>query len=348
MLYAAENPHGGDIYGRKILLDYSANTNPYGTPEGVLEAVRDCLSDLHHYPDPYCRDLAAAIAAHEGLPRDYILCGNGAADLIYGFCRALRPGKALMTAPTFSEYALGLSDCEIVRYELREENSFDLTEAFLPFLESTSPDAVFLCTPNNPTGRLIAPSLLERILCVTRKRGIRLFLDECFLDLSTGAQTMKGYLRENPQLLILRAFTKSYGMAGLRLGYCLSSDAELLAAMAAQSQPWNVSIPAQRAGIAALGEGAFLEKTRRTVEAERAWLLDALKGLGLRSNPSCANFILFHGPLDLKEKLLAEGIAIRDCGNYFGLGPGWYRIAVRLHHQNEALMEALGRSVGKD
>ena len=134
MLYNTKNPHGGDIYAGKVLLDYSANTNPFGTPQAVQEAIAEALPRLHRYPDPYCRKLVAAIAERETVPEKYILCGNGAADLIYAYARAVHPQKAAMPAPTFSEYALGLSDCEISYYFLQESNDFALDSGILDFL----------------------------------------------------------------------------------------------------------------------------------------------------------------------------------------------------------------------
>ena len=120
MLYQTKNPHGGDIYAGDITLDFSANTNPYGTPEGVRQAIRDCLCRLDRYPDPYCRQLTAAIAAFEGVRPEYILCGNGAAELIRSWCAAVRPRLALELAPTFSEYSLALTQagCRVERYNL--------------------------------------------------------------------------------------------------------------------------------------------------------------------------------------------------------------------------------------
>ena len=156
MLYQQmENQHGGDVYGGGITLDFSANTNPLGTPPGVLEAVCRALPQLHRYSDPYCRRLVQAIAAHEQVPASYILCGNGAADLIYTYCAALRPRTAVEPAPTFAEYGLGLAQvgCRVTPYFLHQAENFDVDEGFLPFLEEKKPEAVFLCTPNNPTGR---------------------------------------------------------------------------------------------------------------------------------------------------------------------------------------------------
>ncbi len=343
MLYQTENQHGGDVYGGGITLDFSANTNPLGTPPGVLEAVRRGLPQLHRYPDPYCRQLVQAIAAHEQVPASYVLCGNGAADLIYAYCAALRPRTAAEPAPTFAEYGLGLAQvgCRVAPYFLHQAENFDVDEGFLPFLEAKKPEVVFLCTPNNPTGRLLPLPLLEQILQGCAAWGARVFLDECFLDLTEGGISAKSLLAAHPELLILKAFTKSYGMAGIRLGYCLCADSALLHRMASASQPWNVSSLAQSAGVAALAEQDFLQRTRSLVHTERRWLTDSLTALGFWVCPSQANFLLFHGPLGLREGLLRQGIAIRGCGNYSGLDDGWYRIAVRPHAENEALITAI-------
>jgi len=343
MLYQTNNPHGGDIYGDEIRLDFSANTNPFGTPQGVLNAVRTALEAMHRYPDPYCRKLVQAIAAHETVDPAYVLCGNGAAELIYAYCEAVRPKLAMELAPTFAEYSLGLErvGCRVERYVLRKENAFLVDGAVLDVIKRCLPDVLFLCNPNNPTGQLIEPSLMEDLLRLCAELEIRLFVDECFLDLTDGGVSLKTHLAEHPNLLILKAFTKSYGMAGIRLGYCLSADAELLTAMSRSTQPWNVSSLAQAAGVAALQESAFLEETKALIAVERPWLQVQLESLGYWVCPSAANYLLFHAPETLCQELRRKKIAIRDCDNYHGLGPGWYRIAVRTHEENQQLIQAM-------
>ena len=343
MLYHTTNPHGGDVYDGEIQLDFSANTNPYGTPRGVLDAMSAVLTRVHQYPDPYCRELVKAISEFEGVPKDWILCGSGAAELIYSYCEALRPETAMELAPTFSEYALALErvGCRVERYSLKKENHFSLTEEFLPVLARIRPDVLFLCNPNNPTGQVIGLPLLEKILNLCHQQGTALFVDECFLDLSDDGVSLKARLGEHPKLFLLKAFTKSYGMAGVRLGYCLCSDPALLEKMSHTVPPWNVSTLAQAAGIAALQERAFLQKTRALIPVERQWLKGQLEALGFWVCPSRANYLLFQGRPDLREQLRKQGIAIRGCGNYHGLEQGWYRIAVRLHEENERLIQAM-------
>ena len=345
MLYQSKNPHGGDLYSRPIRLDFSANTNPFGTPDSVKQALLDCADLLHQYPDPYCRELVAAIADFEALPKEQILCGNGAADLIFAFCQAVKPKRALELAPTFSEYSAAMDSvgCQVERYALREDEDFTLTEDFLLYLQQGQWDVLFLCNPNNPTGQTIPSELLEKIADLCHKKGIWLFLDECFQDLTdeTAAYSMKHRLSENSSLFILKAFTKSYGMAALRLGYGLCGNTELLAAMSRSVQSWNVSLPAQKAGIAALNEEDFLRRTREMIQQERTWLKEQLTQLDCRVIPSQANYLFFHSEDNLYEELLKQGIQIRNCSNYHGLSKGWYRAAVKLHQQNQELIEAL-------
>ena len=135
MLYQTENRHGGDIYGG-IALDFSANVSPLGTPRSVTDAIERALPELYRYPDPYCRTLVQTISEYEGVPKNFVLCGNGASELIYAYCGAVRPKRAMELAPTFSEYSLALrrTGCEVVRFALKQEENFDLRKDFLPFL----------------------------------------------------------------------------------------------------------------------------------------------------------------------------------------------------------------------
>ena len=156
--------HGGDVYtamenGLERPLDFSANIGPLGLPPAVAEAARRAVGSCDTYPDPLCRRLTAALAEAEGVPADWIACGDGAAELLFRFAGALRPKKALLLAPGFAEYeqALAAAGCEIVFHSLRREDGFLPTSALL---EAIGPDidAVMLCNPHNPTGALMSPT----------------------------------------------------------------------------------------------------------------------------------------------------------------------------------------------
>ena len=344
MLYNKKNPHGGDVYSEQITLDFSSNTNPLGTPPGVVAAIRAAAAQVRQYPDPYCRALVSAIAAYEHVPARAVLCGAGAAELIYAYCQALRPVCAAELAPTFLEYSAAASyyGARVVRYTLSAEREFLPDEGLLAFLAEQKPEVLFLCSPNNPTGRCFPRPLLEKVLTCCRKQGTRVLLDECFLDF-TEQRSAAGLLPDYPNVLLLKAFTKNYALAGVRVGYCLTWDTALLEKMAAGMQPWNVSLLAQQAGVAALQQTQFLQETRAMLPAKRAFMQQGLQALGFSVYPSEANYLLFRAPIGLDAALRREGIAIRNCSNYPGLGPGWYRTAVRLREENEALLAALRR-----
>ena len=227
--------HGGDWAGYRAefgrdALDFSANVSPLGLPAGVAAAITAALPMADRYPDPLCRALRTKLAAAEGVDTAQILCGNGAADLIYRLALALRPRRALLPAPTFAEYAAALEtvDCDVQRFLLREENDFAVTDGFVDAIDDST-DAVFLCQPNNPTGQVTPLVMVQKLLRRCADCGAVLVVDECFLDFlaARDALTAKTVLRDAPNLIILKAFTKLYAMAGVRLGYALCSDAAL-------------------------------------------------------------------------------------------------------------------------
>ena len=335
--------HGGDIYSRPIRLDFSANVNPFGAPEAVKAAVR-AAADLSAYPDPCCGPLREKLAALNGAEKSHVICGNGAAELIYTFAAALRPKKTLLPVPSFADYesALLAAGCEPAFYPLRRDNGFLLTEDVLNEV-GLDTDLLMLCSPNNPTGRTVPRELLLKILDRCRETGTWLFLDECFLEMTDEdrAISLVRELRDGDRVFLLRAFTKAYGMAGLRLGYGLCRNRPMLATMSRFVQPWNVSTPAQAAGLAALDCPDWPCEARALFQAEKPFLRNGLNALGFTVLPGDGNFLFFSGPPGLYERLRERGVLIRDCSNYRGLRPGDYRIAVRTPQENEELLQAI-------
>lgn len=336
--------HGGDIYSREISLDFSANLNPSGMPEGVKTALKNSVSEWENYPDPLCRKLCKALSEYENFPIGNIVCGNGAADLIYRLVKAVNPKKVIVTAPTFSEYEKALSEngTEIVRYYLSEKYDFAIDKDIFDVIDSSA-DMVFLCNPNNPTGQLVPKDILKSVAEKCLENNIILVCDECFLTFVTDgkSKSIRHFLNKN--VIILNAFTKIYSMAGLRLGYALFGSTELAETVQKTGQYWSVSTPAQIAGIAALNEKNYIEKTVHLINKERDFLTAELQKFGFRVFKSEANFILFRCDMPLDELLLREKIAIRNCGNYEGLSDGYFRIAVRNHEENAMLITAIGR-----
>ena len=343
-----KHKHGGDIYTYSECLDFSANCNPLGTPESVKKAVMDSLDSLKDYPQVGYAPLRRAIAEYEDVLPEHVICGNGAAELVFSLCQAVRPHKALIPVPTFAEYEQALESvgCEVEHVLLREEDGFQMKDNFIDWLHKDL-DMVFLCNPNNPTGILTDREFLFRVLRVCRELEILLVVDECFLDfVEQGMKyTLKAQLSRYHNLFILKAFTKRYAMAGVRLGYGITENKELLKKITEVTQPWNISVIAQAAGTAALKENEYVERGRSLIFRESPWLKENLKNLGMEVYPSEANYIFFRGPAGLFEAAVKQKVLIRDCSNYSGLKDGFYRIAVRTHEENEQLITGLKKAL---
>lgn len=345
--------HGGNIYDdglreqpgeeREPLLDFSANINPLGMPKRVRTAVTEALSQAEHYPDPLNRKLKHALSKEYRLPEDFFICGNGGADLIYRLAYALRPKRALLTAPTFAEYeeALKQTGTKCLFHELR--GNLEVRDDILEQMED-SVDVMFLCNPNNPTGLLVPQQLLLRIMEKAKRCQILLVMDECFLDF-TGQEerSLVPLVRETSRLMILKSFTKMYAMPGIRLGYAVSSNRELLERMEAAGQCWGVSVLAAEAGIAALQEREYRQQAVRLVKKERKYLKGMLEAAGMQVWDGQADYLFFRAPgmHDLYERLLPYRILIRRCGNYRGLDDCCYRAAVKDHASNERFAAAM-------
>lgn len=350
--------HGGDIYTAKerlstrenppALLDFSANINPLGLPEGVRQSIIDSIDRLDAYPDPLCRELTCCLSAYEGVSGEWLICGNGAADLIFRAVYAVRPKKAMVMAPTFAEYeeALHAASCRVIHYKLEEEDDFRIGEELLDVLEEDL-DMLFLCNPNNPTGQLISREFAGKVLERCRELGVILFMDECFNDFLDDPEeySLRKYLKDYDNLIILKAFTKIYSMAGIRLGHCMINNKRLKEKIRSAGQPWSVSIPAQIAGIQAAKETEYLQETKKMIRRERDFLVKNLKEIGMTVIGSNANYLFLKDSCStmdpLHERLFEKGIVIRNCDNYHGLCAGYYRICIKKHRENEILIEAL-------
>ena len=341
---AAEIVHGGINYGEferlgidpATVIDFSVNGNPYGPSP----AVRDALlhADIAHYPDRHCLHLRRAIREYElfdtDLPLDAILCGNGTAELIWAIARAfLQPGDtAAIIGPTFGEYAAA---CHAVRADIIDGGA----ELF-----ETQPDLVWLCNPNNPTGHYREEADLWQIVQACQTSGATLVVDEAywhFLSVNApGSATTLLDREDAPDIIVLRSLTKDYALAGLRLGYLVAKP-DTVARIAAQLPSWNVSAPAQAAGIAALADQTHLRQTLAMLADERRDFFAALCGTGLTVVPSDTHFCLV-GVGDaptIRQQLLAKGLLVRDCTS-FGL-PQYIRVATRPRADWERLIAAL-------
>lgn len=347
--------HGGDVYRNKVHTDFSVNVNPLGVPEQVREQLTNSVALVQAYPDDRCEELRRRLADHYGVTMGNVLCGNGASELILAICAWKKPKKALLLAPGFSGYrrALRTGNCRITHFYLRKDEGFSLSDERIQELKdkirSGAYDLFFMANPANPVGNLTGRDAMRELAGACKEAGTVLVVDECFMELTQNPEehTVTKALKDYPNLLVLRAFTKSFAIPGIRLGYLLCGDEKVAGTIAQRLPEWNVSLPAQVAGIAAMDQEGYLTASKVFVKTQREFLVKGLQKLGAKVHPSDANFILFQWKDEtLYEKLLSHGFLIRDCSDYEGLGKGYYRIAVKNRMENEALLQTMETLAG--
>lgn len=341
--------HGGDIYKYDDkLLDFSANINPLGMPESAKNAIIDGINKYQTYPDHSSRKLRNSLSEFYGFDSNKIVCGNGAADLIFRICLALRPQKVLVTSPTFSEYeeAVLISGGKVHNHLLSESENYDVTLEILKSIDEDT-DMVFLCSPNNPTGRAIDLNIIEAVLDKLQGNKGILVLDQCFVHFMVEEEKYFAInlLKKYDNLIILGAFTKIFAMAGLRLGYALFGSEDNASMIENTLQPWAVSTVASEAGCAALNKD-FIKETKDYVKYQREFLFQHLSDLGIKVFKSQANYMLIKvdekfDDGDLADVAIKHRILIRKCSNFKGLSPSFFRIAVRTEAENTTLIDVL-------
>lgn len=338
--------HGGDIYRNQVDMDFSVNVNPLGIPKAVEYALHEAVGCCSAYPDIGAEKLKQAISGMLAVPEEYLLFGNGASELFMAIIHGLKPGNTIIPIPSFYGYQYGAKagGGKILYYETKENELFSITEDFFEVLTEDM-DLLFLANPNNPTGRMMDKELLRKLLRRCRDKGIYVVLDECFIEFCGKEFSMIPEAGEFENLVIVRAFTKIFSIPGVRLGYLVCSNHDLLGRIQRQLPEWNLSCFAQAAGCVCAGQETFIRRSEDFIKKERKFLEEGLQQAGIRVFPSQTNFILIYSEAPLYELLLKRGILIRDCKNFKGLGEGFYRIAVKGRKENQTLLKEIGEKV---
>jgi threonine-phosphate decarboxylase len=351
---AKSGQHGGNIlqmaekYGCAVedVNDFSANINPFGMPQPLRQAITEQISCVERYPDIDYQRLHQAIAHHHRCPESYVIAGNGATELIFQWVQQTSPKRALLVEPGFAEYrrALTRAQCEIETLTLLEEENFQLTKRLLDALHPAL-DCLFLCTPNNPTGLMPETVLLESIVQRCKALNIQLFVDESFIDFIPGHRGLVELLESSPHLFLLRSMTKFYAIPGLRLGYLLSADQNVLAPLRDAREPWTINAFAALAGEILFDDQHYASQTYHWLKAEQIYLHHGLSQIQeITPYQPSANYIFFRlnkPDFDLQAALMQHGILIRHCANYPGLSAQYYRIAIKFREDNRLLLQAL-------
>jgi len=345
--------HGGGVdraaqelgLSREQILDFSASINPLGLPESARQAIIRNIDRITDYPEIDAQSLCRTLARQQNLPEEYLLPGSGSTELIYLLPRVLKPRRALIIEPAFSEYAPALrqAGCWIDTHSLYAEDNFRFDPQRV--LQSLHPETelVLLANPGNPTGIAIDPSPLREL--ATALGDCRLLIDEAFVDFSPEHSLLTA-VAEFKNLFVLRSMTKFYAIPGLRVGY-LAGPAREIALLAAERQPWALSTLALFVAKACLEDTLYQQQTLSEIPRLRAQLTHGLEQLSLTVFPSAVNYLLFRTPQlwpdaeNLCERLREKGILIRNCANFQSLDNRYLRVAVRSTDENRQLLDAL-------
>ena len=332
---------------REELLDFSASINLLGPSPAVLPALRAASLEIHHYPEERSDTFCRKVAAYLGVFPDEIVPGNGSIEVIYWLAAALRPKRVLIVEPTFSEYrrACEASGAECVSFMLEEGEGFALD---VDRLDPEGFDLVFVCNPNNPTGYLAPIDEVKFLWHHCREAGAGLVVDEAFVDFSGSEQSILTYgVRED--LFVIRSFTKSHALAGMRTG-CLVADSGFAGKLISRMPPWNLNSFALAALGASLADWSYMAQSRHENAAARSRLMADLMAIpGIEPLASEANFLLCRlsggGSAELVEKLGRQGILVRDCRSFHRLQDRYIRVAVRSGRENFQLVAALRKAL---
>ena len=297
-----------------------------------------------HYPDLHSSDLIDGLKKYTGLAESNLIVGNGAIEIIYNFCSTfLSKKRVLIPIPTFGEYEVAskLADCKITFFK-----TMNLSKNLNSFISKIPVNGcIFICNPNNPTGSILPKKQLTKIISVAKRKSCLVFVDECFIELVPQSDhSVLSLVKKYDNLFVLRSLTKSFGLAGIRIGYAGSSK-QFIDILKKIKIPWNVNILAQEAGIIAIKNKSHITKSKSIIKKESIFLKKMIANIqGFECNDTSTNFILIKTKQDstkLQKKLLKYKILIRDCKNFRGLNNHYIRIAIKSHNDNLKLVRAL-------
>ncbi|AFY69090.1 L-threonine O-3-phosphate decarboxylase [Thalassoporum mexicanum PCC 7367] len=352
--------HGGNLdwaatvagCDRGSILDFSASINPLGCPEKVIEMLRspEIVDLIRRYPDPAYKELRQAIANDHHIEPDWIMPGNGAAELITWLGRefAETVSQVQLIVPAFGDYLRALRSAGAEVEKVSSLNDL-IAAANLNQSDHHGNLGLLLNNPHNPSGEMYSRDRLLEIL----PRYKLVAIDEAFMDFLPDheSQSLLDQVKNYPNLVILRSLTKFYALPGLRIGYGIANP-QLLTKWQQWRDPWSVNLIAQQAAIASLADHNHRQKTWQWLPPARSQLFTGLNQIaGLSAQPGAANYLLVksaYSVLELRNRLLQQArILIRDCHSFPELGDRYFRVCVRTKPENELLINALDQIVGE-
>ncbi len=340
--------HGGINYAEikaaglvpEVIIDFSVCTNPFGPPAGVKKLLSTVVID--RYPDSEATELRERLSGKLCMDAGNILVGSGTTELIRLIALTyFNPGDpVLVIEPTFGDYEIAcqIAGTRLVKQRTRAEDHFEPgIQDTIRLIQQHGARGVFLCNPNNPTGRYLSREKIEAVLNACR--NTLLVLDEAYLAFTSNTWSAADLISQG-DVVVLRSMTKDYALAGLRLGYAVASK-EIINNLRRVRPPWNVNAVAQKAGVTVLEDDDYLKRCQRRIRQAKRFLVEELRRLGLAPLPSDTNFFLVRvgNAREFRAALLPHGILVRDCTS-FGL-PEYVRIAPRTMPECQKLINAI-------
>ena len=366
MLKHKDHFHGSDLekieeiyhIKKEDITSFSANVNPLGISPLLRDTLAKHVDAITSYPDREYTQLRKSICAYTGANFENIIVGNGSTELISLFIQTTHPKKALILGPTYSEYEreISLEGGHTLYYPLKEENNFQMdVEDFCRQLND-SLDLLVLCNPNNPTSTAVARKDMRKILDCALQHGISVMVDETYEEFTPEGSKISSIPLTNNynNLIVLRGISKFFAAPGLRLGYAVTGNPDLLKYINTKKNPWTINSLAEIAGCIMFSDKDYIDKTKALITEERQRMYETLSSWKtVKVYPSCTNFLLVR---ILREDVTSDmvfdhcirkGLMIRDCSTFPFLDSSYIRFCVMSPEKNDELLEAFREILGE-
>ena len=346
--------HGGQAWKLEGIEDFSHNLNPFGPPEFLGEIIETALKDIGHYPDDSCSELKDTVAKAFNVGPECITVGAGSSDIIRNVPNTFfSPGdNVVINRPSFAEYAqqCKIVGANIIWNELLPENDFRIELDSLMYNVGNNTKALYICNPNNPTGRVEPREKLASIIRECEDRGVLVFLDETLLELVPGYAdiTLSGMVDKFSNLIVATSLTKSFAIPGIRIGFGLSNP-DIISEMEKVRMTWNVGQVEQTvANVLIRDHLDYVDHAAAVMGEESDILNSSLNSVGFPAGPVSDSFFYFNdlSPLDMdcatfQKKMLSHGIMVRDCASFGPEFKNYVRYSVKDRERNCRFLAAV-------
>lgn len=359
MIKHKDHFHGSDLEAieqvyhikKESIVSFSANVNPLGISYKLRSTLAENLDAISSYPDREYTALRKEMAAYAGTQMENVIVGNGSTELISLFIQTRHPKKALILGPTYSEYEreITLGGGTTLYYPLKEEHNFQMNTEDLCRHLNDQLDLLVLCNPNNPTSAAITARQMRRILDVCLQYGIFVMVDETYVEFAPNPKEITAVPLTNyyTNLIILRGTSKFFAAPGLRLGYAITGNQDLIKAINTRKNPWTINSLAEIAGRLMFSDHEYINQTRALICSERERMYKELSSWdSITVYEPIGNFILVKilrddvTSQDLFDFCIQRGLMIRDCSTFPFLDNHYVRFCIMNPEQNDRLLEA--------